>query len=56
MAQISTDVNYYFGSDDYDASGNTVGSYPSTIATEDLKWETSEQTDFGFDAKLFNNF
>lgn len=31
------------------------GKYPSTAGNESLKWETSEQTDLGFDLGLLNN-
>jgi hypothetical protein len=31
------------------------GAYPSRLGNYDLTWETSEQTDFGFDARLLNN-
>ena len=40
----------------YEIGGSEVpGSYPSTIGTPDLKWETTHQLDFGFDAGLFND-
>ncbi len=40
----------------YEIGGSDVpGSYPSTIGTPDLKWETSHQLDFGFDAGFFND-
>jgi len=53
LAPIQTaNVNYYFGSADFDASGNTPGAYPSRLANEDLKWETSEQFNIGFDARF----
>ena len=40
----------------YEIGGSQVpGSYPSTIGTPGLKWETSHQLDFGFDASLFND-
>ena len=32
---------------------NAQGAYPQNIANEDLTWETSEQTDLGFDARMF---
>ncbi len=35
-------------------SGNW-GAYPSRLGNLDLTWETSEQTNFGFDARLFNS-
>jgi len=43
---------YYFGTADFDPSGNTTGAYPATFGNPDLKWEVSEQTNFGFDAYL----
>ncbi|MCM1504521.1 MAG: TonB-dependent receptor [Muribaculum sp.] len=30
------------------------GSYPSRMANPNLRWETSEQVDFGIDARFFN--
>jgi TonB-linked SusC/RagA family outer membrane protein len=55
LAPIKTDnTNYYFGSADFDASGNTVGAYPSRLSNPDLKWETSEQINIGFDSQLFD--
>ena len=45
------DTNYYFG---YPAS-MTYGSKANRLANEDLKWEESEQTDFGVDFGFFNN-
>jgi len=43
---------YYFGTDQ---SVPTIGSYPDQIANENLKWETSQQIDLGFDSRYFNN-
>lgn len=34
---------------------NNWGAYPSRLANEGLTWETSEQTNIGFDARLFNS-
>jgi TonB-dependent starch-binding outer membrane protein SusC len=48
----STRANYYFGSDKLTP---TNGAYPLNIPTYDLKWETSQQLDFGFDARLLNS-
>ncbi len=44
--------NYFFGN-----SNTTVypGSYPSLLANPQIKWETSQQLDLGFDARFFNN-
>jgi len=48
-----TQANYNFG----DQEGvNTPGAYPSRLSNENVKWETSEQLDFGFDAYLFDSF
>ena len=40
---------------DPDATTLTLGSIPSGLANPDLKWETSVQTDFGLDARMFND-
>ncbi len=50
----STGSNYYFGTADFDASGNTIGAYPSRLGNPDLKWETSEQLNIGLDARALN--
>jgi TonB-linked SusC/RagA family outer membrane protein len=43
--------NFPFGT----AEGSlTPGAYPSRLANPNLKWETSEQTNIGFDARLLN--
>jgi TonB-linked SusC/RagA family outer membrane protein len=56
LAPIRTsNANYYFGSADFDASGNTVGAYPSRLANANLRWEISEQTNLGFDARFFDS-
>ncbi|MFV8465477.1 SusC/RagA family TonB-linked outer membrane protein [Flavobacterium sp. LB1P62] len=49
----SYDKNYHFGT----GANETLytGSSPDALSNPDLKWETSEQTDFGFDATLFSN-
>lgn len=44
-------AQYNFGDDQ---SSLASGSYPSTIGTANLKWETSQQTDIGVDARFFN--
>lgn len=33
----------------------SYGSYPTRMANPDLRWETSEQTDFGIDMRFLNN-
>lgn len=55
LAPVTTaNTNYYFGSADFDASGNTVGAYPSRLANLDLHWETSEQTNVGVDSRFLD--
>jgi TonB-dependent starch-binding outer membrane protein SusC len=53
LAPISfTQATYAFGS----AEGvNTIGSYPSRLANEDLRWETSEQINVGFDSRFIDS-
>ena len=54
MSTVSSyDKNYHFGTGDGEIL--YTGSSPDALANPDLKWETSEQTDLGFDAKLFSN-
>ncbi len=53
LAPISFEyADYSFGDEE---GANTPGSYPRRLGNEKLKWETSEQTDIGFDAYLLNN-
>ena len=56
MAVISNyGLSYPFGSQI--TTGNlSTGSAPTKLANPDLKWETSEQTDIGIEAKFFNCF
>jgi TonB-linked SusC/RagA family outer membrane protein len=42
-------ADYTFGAD---KSGKNIGSYPDILANPDVSWETSEQFDIGFDARL----
>ena len=42
-------ASYFFGTD---KSDRTLGAYPEKVANPDLKWETSEQIDLGFDARF----
>lgn len=47
-----TDNDYYFGPN----KGNkTPGAYADILNNPDVTWETSEQWDFGFDARFFNS-
>jgi TonB-linked SusC/RagA family outer membrane protein len=53
VSTISTYArNYYFGG----GSTQVVGASPSGVSNDDLKWETSEQTDIGIDAEFLGNF
>jgi TonB-dependent starch-binding outer membrane protein SusC len=36
-------------------SANSTGAYPTRLGNNKLKWETSEQTDLGFDARFLKN-
>lgn len=48
----SNNTNYTFG----DKEGIlTPGAYPQNISNTNVKWETSEQIDFGLDARFLNN-
>jgi len=44
-------ANYDFGN----ANINTPGAYQGQLSNKSLKWETSEQTDFGFDSRFLKN-
>jgi len=62
LAKIyATNTYYYFGNgtdlSNLASLGSTVnvsGSYPA-LGNEDLTWETSEQTNLGFDARFLNS-
>lgn len=44
------------GGSNYPIGGSAQpGNYPSAIQNEDLKWEATEQVNFGLDLALFNN-
>ncbi|MFC2138374.1 SusC/RagA family TonB-linked outer membrane protein, partial [Bacteroidota bacterium] len=47
----SSNRDYYFGDD-----VQVIGSSPIKIPNPKIKWEESEQIDFGFDSKLFHRF
>lgn len=42
---------YFFGDD---KSNPNIGLFPTLIPNPDLKWETSEQLDLGFDSRFLN--
>ncbi len=50
-AAISSDGSYPYSDDVV----YQVASAPSTLSNPDLKWETSEQLDLGFDLRAFSN-
>lgn len=53
LATISfSDADYTFGPD---KSVLTTGAFPDILPNSDITWETSEQYDFGFDARFLNN-
>ncbi len=49
---------YYVSHGSYDLNGSNTGVVPGIVAAssgnQDLKWETTTQTNIGFDAQLFN--
>ena len=51
------DNGYKFGSDMNTSVAGTpkTGAYANILPNYDLTWETSEQLDFGFDARFLNN-
>ena len=55
-----TNTHYLFGSGygDADAASqlaNNWGAYPNRLANEKIKWETSEQTNIGLDARFLDS-
>jgi hypothetical protein len=54
-APIKTSTtNYIFGNEGLGADYNQWGAYPSRLANANVKWETSEQVNIGFDARFFS--
>ena len=51
LATVAFNAPYYFN----DKNIPTTGAYPDILANPDVKWETSEQLDFGFDARFFRS-
>ena len=51
LSAITSDVSYPFGLD----GTLSTGSYPSSVGNNGLKWETTEQLDFGVDLRFFQN-
>ncbi|MDD3210725.1 SusC/RagA family TonB-linked outer membrane protein [Bacteroides graminisolvens] len=52
VSPISYNSSWYQYGDD---PAQHYGSYPSGLANPNLKWETSEQLDFGLDMRFFND-
>jgi TonB-linked SusC/RagA family outer membrane protein len=48
----ASNVNYFFG---IDKTTPSPGAYPDIVPNPDVTWETSTQTDIGFDANMLNN-
>lgn len=51
LTAMGNTSNYYFGR----TAAMVYGSKANRLANEDLKWEESEQTDFGLDFGFWNN-
>ena len=49
----TTSTDYIFGTEGFGAQYNQWGAYPNRLANADLKWEISEQTNIGFDSRIF---
>ena len=49
--QFNSDPNQIASS----SAAPTMGAYSPLLPNPDVTWETSEQLDFGFDARMFNN-
>jgi TonB-linked SusC/RagA family outer membrane protein len=52
---ISIGGYYYFSGEGAAGDAQATGGKPSGLANPDLTWETSEQLDFGLDARFLNN-
>lgn len=51
VATVAFNAPYYFS----DRSVPQTGAYADILPNENVKWETSEQLDFGFDARFFKS-
>lgn len=47
-----SNVNYFFGPDKSEVA---IGGYPDILPNPDVTWETSEQINIGFDARMLNS-
>jgi TonB-linked SusC/RagA family outer membrane protein len=53
LATISfANVNYFFGPD---KGAVSTGGYPNILPNPDVTWETSDQLNIGFDARMFDS-
>ena len=54
---LSSSVGYKFASDTETTTSGVpnIGAYANIVPNPDLTWETSEQLDFGFDARFLNS-
>jgi len=53
-APVTTSNIYYNFGTGLGSTSDVYGSWVSRLANEDITWETSEQFDIGFDARMFN--
>ena len=49
--KLSSSAGYYFGN----KASMSTGAVPGVLANPDVSWETSEQTNVGFDARFFGS-
>lgn len=52
LANIAFDTKYFYGTD---KTVSTTGAYPSILANDKVKWETSEQINAGIDARFLKD-
>lgn len=52
LSTIAFDTGYFPG---LEKTNWTTAAYPNIMANPDVTWETSEQTDIGFDSRFFNS-
>lgn len=52
LSTIAFDTGYFPG---IEKTNWTAAAYPNIMSNPDVTWETSEQTDIGFDSRFFNS-
>lgn len=52
LSTIAFDTGYFPG---IEKTNWTTAAYPNIMSNPDVTWETSEQTDIGFDSRFFNS-